>query len=86
MRLSAAPGAGIWRRTTMDSVESVVATAMEDLHRACTAIDELRERESDQNDTASFELGEASQAAHRALLALQGWAPSGGLPLTALAG
>lgn len=71
----------------MDSnVRPVVAGAVKDLERACDAIDSLNRRPMATVD-ADFELGEASQAAHRALLVLRGWdwAPGIGPAATPLA-
>lgn len=63
------------------SVGPVVIGAVHDLERACDAIDSLNHLPATWNGDVAFELGEASQAAHRALLVLRtwDWAPSSGI-------
>lgn len=63
-----------------DVVRPVVTGALRDLERACEAIDVLRLSSTKAASAAGFELGEASHAAHRALLALRDWdwAPGSG--------
>lgn len=63
------------------SVGPVVVGAVQDLERVCDAIGSLTHLQATWNGDAGFELGEASQAAHRALLVLRtwDWTPSSGI-------
>lgn len=55
------------------SMRPVVSAVLDDLERACEGIDVLRRSADVPAVDATFELAEASHAAHRALLALRGW-------------
>lgn len=63
-----------------DGVRPVVTDALRDLERVCDVIDSLQVSSANIACTAGFELGEASHAAHRALLMLRDWdwAPGSG--------
>ena len=65
------------------TVRPVVTAAIDDLERACDAIDGIR-RTGAEARLDGFELAEASHAAHRALAVLRGrdWTPGLGSAAT----
>lgn len=51
----------------------LLVAALADLERACAAIDTLRRSPTSPGADTTFELDEASHAAHHALLVLRSW-------------
>ena len=67
------------------TIRPVVTAVIDDLERACCGLDVLRQAGPDAH-LDSFELAEASHAAHRALMVLRGWdwTPGPGLAVSAV--